>query len=83
MKNIPNDLLNEFLESKIGYKDFSRITTVKSHFSWSQKNIDRYRINVWTEYLDKGIYKNIIGYSFVVHYNKEEQTLEDMTSGYR
>jgi hypothetical protein len=79
--NIPGNILNEFLESKLGYKELNSVINTRCHFLWSRNNVDRYRINVWIkEHLDVwdlDIQK--IGYSFFVHYDNDSQTVEDKT----
>lgn len=82
-QTIPNKLLNEFVESKVGYKDIAKIVSIKCHFLWSRDGIDRYRINVWIgKHLDaEDLDVTNIGYSFFVHYDNDNETLEDHTIG--
>ena len=80
--SIPEYLLNEFLEEHIGISNLSNVVRVKSLYLWSRSDVERYRINVWTEIKgnDEDIYKkNVIGYSFFVHYYKEEGFIVDKT----
>jgi hypothetical protein len=84
MNSIPNKILNEFVESKVGYKDLGKVTDIRQHFLWGRNNLDVYRINVWIEYCNErdNITAKKISHSFFVHFLKEEKILTDKTSGY-
>ena len=79
--SIPEYVLNEFLEEKIGISNLSK-ARIKSLYLWNRSDVERYHINVWLEVKgnEEDIYKkNIIGHSFFVHYYKEENVIVDKT----
>jgi len=80
---IPQFLLDEFLESKINLSKISNFKWVKSYYLWESNNVQRYRINIWTE-IDKNrngdiIKGNSISHSFFVHFDTEEMIIIDKT----
>ena len=80
---IPEHLLEEFLEFKIDLSEIPNVKKVKSVYLWSRENIERYRVNVWTE-VEKNrngdiIKGNSITYSFFVHYDRDEMMIKDKT----
>ena len=80
-EKIPLSILDEFLILKIGAREIDRSTNIKTIFLWTRDNVDRYRINVWMEdYCEEtNLFKNKIGYSFFVHYDKDTLILLDKT----
>ena len=49
-----------FIDSKINTKDRKKIFKQDDHFLWSNKHVERYRINVWMkEYNEEEFYENI------------------------
>lgn len=81
MNTIPNNVLSEFVESKVGYNNLGNIVNTRCHFLWNKDNIERYRIDVWIEEYIKAWDLNIkkIGHSFFVHYNNETEEITDKT----
>lgn len=69
-KNIPYDLLQEFIQQKISNEDKRNVTNITAGFLWEISGIQRHRINVWMqEEVEESICpKNYIGYSWFVHY---------------
>ena len=80
---IPQFLLDEFLEINIGISKIKNLKKVKSYYLWERNNVERYRINVWIE-VDKNrngdiITGNNISHSFFVHFDTEEMLIIDQT----
>ena len=80
---IPEYLLEQFLEFKIDLSEIPNVKKIKSIYLWSRDNVERYRVNIWTE-VDKNrngdiIKGNSITHSFFVHYNRDEMLIRDKT----
>jgi hypothetical protein len=80
---IPKFLLDEFLELKINLSKINNLKQIKSYYLWERSNVERYRINIWTE-SDKNrngdiIKGNNISHSFFVHFDTEEMIIVDKT----
>ena len=80
---IPNDILKAFLDRHVTVADTVNITQVTDGFLWEKGGIERYRVNVWMKRDVEGQYchDNYIGYTWFLHYNREDQTLTDKTTG--
>jgi hypothetical protein len=78
---IPKTILNNFLDSKIGYKDSSRITATDCNLLWTSDNIDRFRVDVWTEEYNDKLNLDIqkIAYSYFMHFDRDAEVLIDKT----
>lgn len=80
---IPDYLLEQFLEFKIDLSEIPNVKKIKSIYLWSRDNVERYRVNIWTE-VDKNrngdiIKGNSITHSFFVHYDRDEMLIKDRT----
>lgn len=78
---IPEYLLEQFLEFKIDLSEIPNVKKIKSIYLWSRDNIERYRINIWTE-VDKNrngdiIKGNSITHSLFVYYDRDEMIIRD------
>jgi hypothetical protein len=80
---IPNDILKAFLDRHVTVGDAVNITQVTDGFLWEKGGIERYRVNVWMKEEIEGAFchRNYIGYTWFLHYNREEQTITDKTTG--
>lgn len=78
---IPQMVLNNFLDAKIGYKDAGKITNTRCSLLWSHENIDRFRVDVWTEEYNEKLNLDTqkIGYSFFMHFDRDAEMLIDKT----
>lgn len=79
---IPEHLLGDFLEEKIGISNLKNLVKIKSNYLWNRENVERYRINVYieTKQNEEDYYhKNSIGYSFFIHYDRDEEIILDKT----
>ena len=81
--NIPNDILKAFLDRHVTISDAVNITQVSDGFLWEKGGIERYRVDVWMKRDVEGQYchDNYIGYTWFLHYNRQDQTLTDKTTG--
>lgn len=80
---IPEHLLEQFLEFKIDLSEIPNVKKIKSIYLWSRDDIERYRVNIWTE-VEKNrngdiIKGNSITHSFFLHYNRDEMLIRDRT----
>lgn len=80
---IPNDILKAFLDRHVTISDAVNITQVSDGFLWEKGGIERYRVDVWMKRDVEGQYchDNYIGYTWFLHYNRQDQTLTDKTTG--
>lgn len=80
---IANDILKAFLDRHVNVGDAANITQITDGFLWEKGGVERYRVNVWMKEEVDGQFcsKNYIGYSWFLHYNREEQTITDKTTG--
>lgn len=79
--SIPENILNEFIESKINYKEFGKVVDIRDSLLWDKDGLERHRINVWTEHhVDKwDIDIKKIGYSFFVSFDRKTKELVNKT----
>lgn len=81
-QKLPENLMLDFLENEIGISNLANIIKVKSNYLWSRSDVERYRINVYTEIKQNKedyYHKNIIGYSFFIHYDKDANVILNKT----
>jgi len=81
---IPSDILLHFLENSMKLKDVSNVVQIKDEFLWGLGDYERHRVNVYIrEYIDGDFcHRNLIGeYSWFLHYNRQENTIQDKTVG--
>lgn len=79
---IPDKILNPFLDREIGLSELDDISLVRAAFLWETGGIERYRINVWRKsyHEDRICPKVQIIHSFFVHYYPEEQRIANKTT---
>lgn len=81
---IPDDILLHFLENSMRLKDVKNVVQIKDEFLWSLGDYERHRVSVYIrEYIDGDFcHRNLIGeYSWFLHYNRQENTIQDKTVG--
>lgn len=81
-KDIPEEILMDFLEDKVKVSQVKNITQIKAVYLWELGNIQRYRINIWVkEQLDGAFcHRHYIGKnSWFVQYHVKEQMIIDKT----
>lgn len=78
---IDPDLLQAFLDRKLTPQESTKVTNIYSGFLWEKFGCERYRINAWGADLKPGSFckTHLILASFFLHYNRETETLEDIT----
>lgn len=78
---IPQDIFNDFLESKIKLSQVKNIKEIKCGFLWERQGLQRYRINIWQEEFENGQYcaRFYIGHSWFVHYCTRTKKIIDKT----
>ena len=76
-KEIPNDILLGFLETKITLGGMKNVSSVKQH----QVHTDKFRINVWVSELgeSKLIPSNRIAHSYYIMYENMDDGITDLT----
>ena len=72
---IPESVVEDFLQDKLTIKEIANINMVKSHHLWN----DRYRINVWVNKDSDDLINSakFIGKSYFVQY--EDKVITDRT----
>ncbi len=81
-KDIPEEILMDFLEDKVKLSQVKDITQIKASYLWESGDIQRYRVNIWVkEQLDGAFcHRHYIGKnSWFVHYHVKEQMIIDKT----
>lgn len=81
-KDIPEEILMDFLEDKVKVSQVKNITQIKASYLWESGDIQRYRVNIWVkEELDGSFcHRHYIGKnSWFVHYHTQEQMIIDKT----
>ncbi len=78
---IPNEVLKEFLETRINVDDSANVTNITDRFLWESEDLQRYRVNVWMREEVENMYcdRNFIGYSWFLHYEPSTKTIIDKT----
>ena len=80
---ISSDILNEFVESSVNYKEIGKVVEIRDHFLWERDGLERHRINVWMEeYIEAwDLIVKKIGHSFFVSFDRAEKRLNNKTVG--
>jgi len=83
---IPNEVLFDFLKDKIELKDVKKISIVRDSYLWTDGDIERHRLDLFEKYEIEGegefCWTNRIAErSWFLHYNKEDKTVADKTTG--
>lgn len=71
---IPERILFNFVKYNLGF-GLKKAVRTDCNFLWNKEDLERYRIDVWTE----EDCKRKIGYSYFVHYDTKDEVLIDKT----